>query len=135
MSGVVSVSAVSSSSRSEFASRVTVQAVPVNSAPAVKATRSVSPTHNAPAAQSMPSRASAPVITQSNLPLGLLLTVRQPTANNVQAGEDYQNLQNDLRSGNLSAAQQAYLRLQTDLLMTNSAATTASNGGALNATA
>jgi hypothetical protein len=44
-------------------------------------------------------------------------------------------MQNDLRSGNLSAAQQAYLRLQTDLLMTQPPTAATGGGSGLNLTA
>jgi hypothetical protein len=65
------------------------------------------------------------------LPLGLLMSVSQPSGSNFQAGVDYAELRNALRSDNLAAAQQAYTRLQSDLLLvnpSNSAATNNSTG-------
>ena len=53
--------------------------------------------------------------------MGLLESVTQPAASNAQAALDYHDLRTNLDSGNLAAAQQAYLRLQTDLLVGNSA--------------
>jgi hypothetical protein len=64
-----------------------------------------------PAAQPLPAAA------QTNLPLGLLQSVNQPPANNATASLDYHDLRIALQSGNLAAAQQAYLRLQNDLTL------------------
>jgi len=53
----------------------------------------------------------------TDLPLGLLQSVGQPPASNAQANLDYSALRTALDADNLTAAQQAYLRLQTDLYM------------------
>jgi hypothetical protein len=55
--------------------------------------------------------------TTSDLPLGLLQSVVQPPSSNSQASLDYSEMRTDLDSNNLTAAQQAYLRMQTDLYM------------------
>jgi hypothetical protein len=65
-------------------------------------------------------RPTAPA-TQSGLPEGLLLSVSAPAPSNSQATVDYRSLRTALQSGNLTAAQQAYTRLQIDLELTYSA--------------
>ena len=57
------------------------------------------------------------VIQNTDLPLGLLQSVAQPPSSNSQANLDYSEMRTALNSDNLTAAQQAYLRLQTDLYM------------------
>jgi hypothetical protein len=69
------------------------------------------------------------------MPLGVLLTVSRPAAGNLLAGEDYSNLENELRSGNLAGAQQAYLRLQSDLMLPVPAGNVANHVVGLNAIA
>jgi hypothetical protein len=65
----------------------------------------------------------------------LLLSVGQPSAGNVVASLDYQHMRMALNSGNLVAAQQAYLRLQSDLLLSSPAqAATANDAVHLNVT-
>jgi hypothetical protein len=61
------------------------------------------------------------------LPLGLLMAVSQPSGDNLRAGLDYAALRNALKSNNLTAAQQAYTRLQSDLLLGNSTTSTAAD--------
>jgi hypothetical protein len=68
------------------------------------------------------------------------MSVSRPTTNNTEATADYQDLQSALRIGNLAVAQQAYVRLQSDLVLAQSAPAAAgiTAGGAsavLNATA
>jgi hypothetical protein len=45
------------------------------------------------------------------------LTINRPSANDAPASADYANLEDALRAGNLASAQQAYVRLQSDLLL------------------
>ena len=66
----------------------------------------------------LPSAQNTQAVAQTtDLPLGLLQSVLQPPASNAQANLDYLNLRTALDADNLTAAQQAYLRLQTDLYM------------------
>ena len=66
----------------------------------------------------LPSAQNAPAVVQTtDLPLGLLQSVIQPPASNAQANLDYSELRTALDADNLTVAQQAYLRLQTDLYM------------------
>ena len=66
----------------------------------------------------LPSAQNAQAVVQTtDLPLGLLQSVIQPPASNPQANLDYSEMRTALNSDNLTAAQQAYLRLQTDLYM------------------
>ena len=82
------------------------------------AVRSVQPAKSSGAVlPSAQSTQPAPVAQTTDLPLGLLQSVAQPPASNAQAGLDYHDLRTALDSDNLAAAQQAYLRLQTDLYM------------------
>lgn len=64
----------------------------------------------------------AAAATQKDLPLGLLQSVSKPDTKNGQATLDYQTLRLALESGNMTAAQQAYLRLQNDLSLPQFAA-------------
>ncbi len=52
-----------------------------------------------------------------DLTMGLLMSVSQPSGGNSDASLDYQSLRIALESDNLSAAQTAYERLQSDLLL------------------
>ena len=61
----------------------------------------------------------APADSQT-VPLGLLMSVSQPAGGNLPAGLDYDALRTALRSDNVTAAQQAYARLQNDLLLGSS---------------
>jgi hypothetical protein len=79
-------------------------------------------------AKALPVSSSTAPSGPQTLPLGLLMSVGQPSGGNARAGLDYAVLRNALRSDNLTAAQQAYTRLQSDLLLGNSAnSTTADN--------
>jgi hypothetical protein len=67
----------------------------------------------------------------------MLLTVTRPATSSTLAGTDYADLQNALRTGNIAVAQQAYIRLQNDLLLTQPAQAAAASsvtpiGGSLN---
>ena len=62
-------------------------------------------------------------------PMGLLLSVSQPSGNNGLADSDYQAMRNALASGNLTAAQQAYTRLQSDLVNFHSTTSTIKGSG------
>jgi hypothetical protein len=84
---------------------------PTNAVEAVKAGS------RAPKSGIVPPAQTAPTVPQQNVPLGLLLTISPPTANNIQATADYKLLRGALQSGNLTGAQQAYLRLQSDVLL------------------
>lgn len=132
MHSVASVAPVGSSRQPQAVTRVN------NPAPA-SSVRGVKATGNTQASSSSSPTQSAPQSIGPNLPVGLLLSVSQPSSSNSTATTDYDQMQNDLRSGNVTAAQQAYLRLQTDLLMTQNApvATEAAAGHAagLNVTA
>jgi hypothetical protein len=116
MNAVSSVVAVASPRVAAPAYRAVVQRSSVSSAPPVKSTGSLRQPTGLSAAQN--SQPSAP----QSLPFGLLESASQPSANNVQASLDYDDLRTALTSGNLTAAQQAYLRMQSDLLMSHPAA-------------
>lgn len=68
--------------------------------------------------------------TQPSIPLGLLMAVQRPSADNATASTDYAALANALRSGNLASAQQAYRRLQNDLLLAGATLTASNNASA-----
>jgi len=127
------VAPVSSSRRPQAVTRVS------NPVAAASSVRGVKAVGNTQASSSSSFAQSVPQIIGPNLPVGLLLSTNRPAASNSTANTDYDQMQNDLRAGNVAAAQQAYLRLQTDLLMTqNAPATTgaaAGNAARLNVTA
>lgn len=60
--------------------------------------------------------------------MGLLLSVAQPSGSNRRADLDYQALRIALQSDNITAAQQAYVRLQSDLLLFHSASAQPTQG-------
>lgn len=72
--------------------------------------------------------------TAQGVPVSLLMSVSRPTGNNMRANLDYEALKEAMGSGNLTAAQQAYVRLQTDLLLATGG-NAATGGNQLNATA
>jgi len=134
MYGAVSVAAVTSPNR--------IGAAALSSAPtgAAAAAKVVKVTGAGRLAGGSAAAHATTATTQPNLPLGLLLSTARPSATNSSAGTDYADLQNALRAGNLSAAQQAYRRLQNDLLLAlptrvASESTAASSGGGLNTVA
>jgi hypothetical protein len=63
------------------------------------------------------------------------LSVNRPASQDIQASSDYDTMQNALRSNNLTAAQQAYLRLQNDLVLAQSAPAALPPAGSLDTTA
>lgn len=73
---------------------------------------------------------TSPAAAAQNLPLDVLMSTSRPTAKSGPVVNDYEDLQGALRSGNLQAAQQAYLRLQHDLLLASPSEGTASTGTA-----
>jgi len=105
---VSSISPVTSSRRSAAIYRLSqtvaaTSAKPVTSSASMQQPKAVStPQNTQPAAQ------------QSSLPLGVLMSATPPSASNTQATLDYLDLRNALQSGNLTVAQQAYQRLQSD---------------------
>ena len=136
MHNAASVAAVTSPSRIGVASRVSRTVGLVNSGQSVKALGAVRASAGLPSSQNVPVTTSA----NGNVPLGLLLSVNRPSGANVQASTAYADLETDLRTGNLAAAQQAYLRLQSDLLLTSpapaaAASAAAAPGGQLNTVA
>ena len=142
MSSAASVTAISTPSRSGSATPVAQSdsaptAPSVHSAQPVKAKDTVRQNVSTQAAASAsPPTASA----NPNLPLGLLLSVGPPPSGNSVASSDYVAMQNALRTDNLVAAQQAYMRLQSDLQMDPTAepatgAATSAQGGVLNVVA
>ena len=112
MSRVASVDSATSPYQTRPAYSVVEQSGPVQLARSVQAIGSALPPSHLPAVQ------KTLTSLQQNLPLGLLLSVGQPSGSNNQANTDYQSLRNALFSGNLAAAQKAYSRLQSDLEMT-----------------
>jgi len=131
MSTVASVSPVTSRFQTIPAYRVSNQNTPVNIAQAASASVKVN--------QSLATVQSSASITQQGLPEGLLLSVSQPSSSNSEATSDYRDLRIALQSGNLTAAQQAYTRLQIDLELTyaaqsSSVATSATSAANMNRT-
>jgi hypothetical protein len=131
MSAVASVSPVTSRFQTIPAYRVSNQNSPVNIAQAASASVKVN--------QSLATVQSSASITQQGLPEGLLLSVSQPSSSNSEATSDYRDLRIALQSGNLTAAQQAYTRLQIDLELTyaaqsSSVATSATSAANMNGT-
>jgi len=78
--------------------------------------QSVKQTGKTAPSQALPTSAGTDSAAPQTLPLGLLLAVNQPSGNNFRAGLDYAALRNAIKSNDLTAAQQAYGRLQSDLL-------------------
>jgi len=117
MSSVAPVLASSNRSDSDYRSTVhPTQSGTAHLVPAAEASKkTVTPLATAPppAAQNAATAATK----QTTLPLTMLLSVNQPANSNAQATMDYQVMQSDLRWGNLSAAQEVYNRLQSDLLL------------------
>jgi hypothetical protein len=62
-----------------------------------------------------PSAATALASLQQNMQVHFQTTASQPFGDNSQANTDYQNLVGALQTGNLSTAQKAFSRLETDL--------------------
>jgi hypothetical protein len=137
MSTVASVSSATSPNEAWAAYRVGNQSSSVSFAQSAKPDVNVG--QNVTTAQSSAST------TQQGLPQGLLISVSAPSSSNSQATSDYRALRTALQSGNLTAAQQAYTRLQIDLELTysaqgssqsgSSASSAAGNGTGLNAIA
>jgi len=118
MYAVSRVSSVSSARLSAPVYRVVSQGAAVRRTQSSKSTSSSTGTvrQNAVVTSSAQG-ASAATAMPTDLPLGLLQSVGQPPASNAQANLDYSALRTALDADNLTAAQQAYLRLQTDLYM------------------
>lgn len=165
MSSQASVTAISAISPRVDAAEAAIQVSnAINSAQSAKskadAVSTASVHHNKPAsatqsaaavsaaqsaAQSAATQSTSAAATENsennpNLPLGLLLSVSPPSAGNTSASSDYVVLQDALRSGNLAAAQQAYMRLQDDLQLDGAkaaltAAATATKSNPLDVTA
>ena len=121
MSSIASVLPMTGFNQIKPVYSVVNQGSPAPLAQSVKSIGSALQTGNLSAAQ------KALASPQQNLPMGLLLSVSQPSGNNSQANTDYQAMRNALVSGNLTAAQQAYVRLQSDLEITHSTPATAMN--------
>ena len=115
-STVLNVASATSPSRSVAAYHSIVQSKS-SSVNAVNAAESAKAANGAPKTGITPPAQTAPTVPQQNVPLGLLLTISPPTANNIQATADYKLLRDALQSGRLASAQQAYLRLQSDVLL------------------
>jgi hypothetical protein len=119
MHPVPGVSAISSGSRVATAFVVS-RANPTPRTPAA-ATVTRAPIASPAASNPASSAAAAPAAT-TDLPMGLLLSVNPPAAGNSLATADYQAMRQALLVDSTAAAQRAYLRLQSDLLMGSSAA-------------
>jgi hypothetical protein len=80
-----------------------------------------------------------PVGAQTAIPLGVLLSVSRPPSSESMASTDYQAMELALRADNIAGAQQAYQRLQNDLVLaqTSDAGTSSASApnSALNAIA
>jgi hypothetical protein len=116
MNAVHGVTAITRLAQAAAAYRVNRLPAASRSNPSAKPARSAAASASPAAAQSTASAGAA------NVPLGLMLSVSEPSASNKLATADYQDLRNALLSGSVATAQQAYLRLQTDLLMMTSTA-------------
>lgn len=110
MSSVASISPVSGSGGSTAAHAVENVENYVSFIQSLKATQSTS------TAKSVSNSARSTAASPTSVPLGILLAVPQPSASNTLATSDYHQLHLDLVTDNLAAAQQAYLRLQNDLV-------------------
>jgi hypothetical protein len=130
MSNVASITAVTAASRSGSVEITVPKAAPVTApAPTTSPSTVQSKTEvqqdaavqdnstAASTAASAVSFSSSGSSVNPHLPLGLLLAVAPPASDNSAAGSDYMAMQDALRTNNLSAAQQAYQRLQGDLEM------------------
>lgn len=129
MSSAVSVAAVAAPSRSGATSWVAQTArASVTQTAASSVAQPVEARNNVPQTVSVkaaPSPASGSV--DPRLPLGLLLSTASPPSGNVMASSDYSDMETALRSDNLAAAQQAYLRLQSDLQLREAGASGANH--------
>lgn len=126
------VAAVGASFWSSAAGAVT-QAAGLDAVQPAKTSKNV---EKAASPQPTPYTKSSDGAVNSHLPLGLLLSISPPSTSNAQASSDYVDLQNALRIGNLAAAQQAYIRLEGDLLSSQAGAGAADTAGrALNVVA
>jgi len=110
-----SVATVTSPTRIGVAALAGSPAGSINAVKEVKAANAAHPSAVPRLVPSAPATAPSPV--QPNLPLGLLLTVNRPSANDAPASADYADMELALRAGNVASAQQAYVRLQSDLLL------------------
>ena len=121
MSSVASATSVAGPYQTGSADRIVRPSGLVQTAQAVKRIGNGSQTSSVPTAQKV--AANSP----QTLPMGVLLSVSQPSSNNSQADSDYQALRKALLSGNLAAAQQAYTRLHSDLVLTQPPAAASQN--------
>lgn len=133
MHSAASVTSVTSPIRIGAAFRVSLASSTVKTVQSVKVGANSRPSTRA----NLPTAPSARSTMSSSLPLGMLLTVTRPATSSTLAGTDYADLQNALRTGNIAVAQQAYIRLQNDLLLTQPAQAAAASsvtpiGGSLN---
>jgi hypothetical protein len=127
MYAVASIASVAGPSGTLSAYRVATQWIPADRTQPVKNNGVVRQSRGLSLAKTVQPAA------QQTVPLCLLLSASQPPANDIQAIFDYHDLRTALQSGNLTVAQQAYQRLQNDLMMADPAATaigtpTANNG-------
>lgn len=95
--------------RVQAASATPVQSVSVKPSQPENSSKTADQSKN-----STPTQSAQPVA-QKGLPLGILESANQPAASNFQANLDYDDLKTALQSGNLAAAQQAYMRMQSDV--------------------
>jgi len=128
MSNVASITAVTAASRSGSLDIIVPAATPVSAPTPASPPAAVQATANAQQNSTVPDNtattspngstsSSASASVNPRLPLGLLLAVPPPASDNSAASSDYVAMQDALRANNLSAAQQAYQRLQGDLDM------------------
>ena len=117
MNAVYRVAPVSSARLSAPVYRVMTRSVAVRRAQPAKGTSSSTSAVLTSSAQGASSASTAAAVMPTDLPLGLLQSVSQPPSSNAQASLDYQDMRTALNADNLTAAQQAYMRLQTDLYM------------------
>ena len=89
----------------------------------------------APVTGNQPAVQNSSATKQTTLPLTVLLSVNQPATSNGQATMDYQAMESDLRWGNLTAAQEVYIRLQSDLLLSREPVSLPKDGPATETTA
>jgi hypothetical protein len=114
MSSVVNVLSVTSPYKTRLAYPV------VNPSGAVQMAQDVKNIGNALQSGNLKSAQKVLGTIQQNIPMSLLLSASQPAKTNSLASTDYQELKSALVSGNLTVAQQAYIRLQSDLAMVHS---------------
>jgi hypothetical protein len=139
MSTVASVSSVKISAPANFGQGITGAVSPVNYTQVANASSKVDQTKK-PTATTAAATQNAAATTSQGLPESLLRLVSQPPAANSEATTDYQAMRIALETGNLSAAQRAYTRMQVDLVVDyspqagNGAASSVRGSGSANGT-